>query len=71
MPLPACKQFVSKQDPIKSECLFAATPLQVSAADGMSHHCMYLLAHSLRQHALLSTIVAAMYVKEAVCAVQL
>ena len=61
MPLPAC---IQKQDPLKSEHLFAAIPLQVSADDGMSDHCMYLLAHSLRQRALLPRVVAAMYVKE-------
>ncbi len=54
----------------KQDHLFAAIPLQVSAADGIDH-CMYLLPHSLRQRALLSTVVAALYVMEAVCAVQL
>ena len=71
MPLPACKQIVCKQHPFKSEHLIAAIPLQVSADDGISDHHVYLLAHSLRQRALLSAVVAALYVKEAVCAVQL
>ncbi len=60
MPLSACQQFVSKQDLIKLEHLFAAIPLQVSADDGMSDHCM----HTLRQRALLLTVVAALYVNQ-------
>ena len=71
MPLPACQLSVSKPHPFKSEHLFTAIPSLVSAADGMSDHCMYLVAHSLKQCVLLSTLVAVLYVKEAVCGVQL
>ncbi len=66
---PACLSAVCIQAGL--EHLSAAIPLQVSAADGMSDHCMYLLAHPLRQLALLSAVVAALCVKKAVCAVQL